>query len=493
MKRTKLYVLSAMVVACCFASCGVSATAAVVEDRFGRDATVYGLVLPDWEGYMANPAIEFAIAPPPGAALPVKVTVAGSEPRLYFDLPSEAGANGPRKSLTLNGSASESVFVAIFPARKKHAQETSLGIMFEDARGRRGRLNVPIHVVPIESGDSSPILPIIVDFSQDRTGFFKDATHRRIFEQAAQDWAFYLQDMQLDPVPAGQEKTWIFEPEGFTKSHIVANEKEYAGRLIYAYGIHGPEIRSGGEPSLAGALQTRKGQIIPIHRSGAVEVEIRGNYNTLGWLPPLRDEEWWRATNLSNTPADMYSIVRHEIGHSLFFHPANHNFPRNRVLKDDAVRAYLGSDPRTDVHDHFDGFIDPWSLHGAFGNEYHGRTPYGRWLITRFDLLCAQAIGYKLRPLAPILPLSIRTENLPEASNRKPYKAAVQAQGGIPFYDWQISAGKLPPGLTLNRFTGQIIGTPRQVGRFTFTLLVRDYEKDGPTVSRDLEIAVART
>jgi len=70
---------------------------------------------------------------------------------------------------------------------------------------------------------------------------------------------------------------------------------------------------------------------------------------------------------------------------------------RGETLKDDRVRAYLGSFPALNQSDHFEGVIDPASLHGAFGNEYHGRMPRGRWLITKLDLLCARSIGYELR------------------------------------------------------------------------------------------------
>src|SRR5471030_1604299 len=88
-----------------------------VQDIFGRDISANGIVLVDWEGYMANPAIEFFIVPPPDAEFPVAVTVKASEPRLYFDLPSEAGRNGPEKQLRITNDAPVALSVAIFPAR----------------------------------------------------------------------------------------------------------------------------------------------------------------------------------------------------------------------------------------------------------------------------------------------------------------------------------------------------------------------------------------
>lgn len=479
--------LSLLLVVCC----GAAPVGPAVQDMFGRDIIRRGLTVPDWEGYMANPAIEFTVAPPPGARLPVKITLTAREPRLYFDLPSTAGPNGPSKELTYSGGAPPSVFVAVFPARHKQEEQTVLGITMVDAAGRRGTLAIPLHVVPVESRDRSPIFPITIDFSHDQTGFYKDPVHRATFEQAINDWAYYLEDLHVKSVEAGEEKTWIFEPDGFAHSHLVGNATPYTGYLLYTYGIHSKELRSGGEPSAAGGFQVAGDAELPIRRSGGVEVETEGNYSTLGWLSPLQDAQWWKATNLQDVPNDLYSIVHHESGHALFFNPNNRSFQRGGVLKDEAVRAYLGSDPRTDEHDHFDGIVDPWSLHGAFGNEYHGKTPYGRWLITRLDLLCAQAVGYKLRKTAAFLPLAIRTEQLPPATRGRKYEAALEAEGGLPVYDWTISDGKLPPGLTLDRYTGQIAGTPRQAGTFKFTARVRDYQKEARPVDRELQITIA--
>jgi hypothetical protein len=223
-----------------------------------------------------------------------------------------------------------------------------------------------------------------------------------------------------------------------------------------------------------------------------METETMGNYNTLGWLPPfVADEQWWRDTNLQDVPNDLYSIVHHEVGHALFFNPANRKFPRNGVLEDAAVRAYVGSDIKVDLRDHFDGFVDPVSLRGAFGNEYHGETPYGRWLITKLDLLCAQAVGYKLRNVAPFVALSIQPDELPNAPEGRSYDASLSAQGGIPVYDWEIASGSLPSGLTLNRFTGQITGAAIRAGDYPFTVKVRDYEAHNPGVSRQYHITVS--
>jgi hypothetical protein len=460
-----------------------------IRDIFDRDISVTGITLTDWEGYMANPSIEFSILPPSGATFPASVTVSAPEPRLYFNLPSKAGPKGPEKQLRFINGAPLSLSVAIFPARQKKRLDTSLDIQWSDA-GHKWQMKVPVHVVYTEKHDPSPMFPITVDFSQDKTGFYNDKTHQDIFKQAVQDWDFYLADMQVTMVPAHSERTTIFDRGGFARSRQVTNAYPYTGFLLYSYGIIGPEMRSGGEPSREGKFQMAGSAKLAMKRSGGVEVEADGNYNRLGWLPPLEDEEWWKATNLGNVKNDMYSIVHHEMGHALFFNPNNAGFPRGGLIQGGAIEAYFGSAVQTDRSDHFNGSVDPASLHGAFGNEYHGQTPLGRWIITKLDLLCAEAVGYKLRQVDALTPLAIRTSRIPDAALGKPYKASLVAEGGIPSYDWGISAGALPAGLSLDRFTGEISGTPSKSGRGAFTVLLRDYTKNSKGISQEFAVTV---
>ena len=505
MLKSRLSVLASIIAVSL--SVSVNAANPAVRDIFDRDIAQQGITLIDWEGYMANPAIEISIVPPSDGAFPIKATVTAREPRLYFDLPSTGSAQGPSKQMTFDGAQPQPMAVAAFPAREKKKFESALNIQMSDARSRRWQVTVPLHITFTDRSSGSTgsrpttgmarnavkpeVYPITVDFSQDKTGFFKEETRRKLFDQAVQDWAFYLAPIPLTPVPAGAEKTWIFEPTGFTKSNLITNANPYTGYLLYGYGVDGPEVRSGGEPSQAGAFQQSGGQRLPIRRSGGLELEIKGNYNKLGWNFTLRDEEWWKATNLAAMQNDYYSVVHHECGHALFFNPNNTKFKRSAVLSDEAVRAYLEKDAATDARDHFDGILDPASLRGAFGNEYHGNVPLGRWLITKLDLLCAQAIGYKLRPVDALVPLEVETESLPAASPRKGYKASLHAQGGIPFYDWSVVEGKLPAGLSLNRFTGEISGTPMQAGSAAFKIKVRDYTKNGEGATRSYTMTVS--
>ncbi|HLI63998.1 MAG TPA: putative Ig domain-containing protein, partial [Terriglobales bacterium] len=53
------------------------------------------------------------------------------------------------------------------------------------------------------------------------------------------------------------------------------------------------------------------------------------------------------------------------------------------------------------------------------------------------------------------------------------YQQSLQASGGKPPYTWSISAGSLPPGLSLSA-AGVISGTPTTTGKFPFTVQVTD-------------------
>jgi hypothetical protein len=389
----------------------------ITDDR-GRQLTTHGIELTDWEGFIANPAVRITLKPPPNAAFPASAIVTANGSRLHFDLPSETGAAGPRKEVIWQKNESIPIFLAIFPDRDAEPESYELKVDFTDHAGGKETLTAPIRVVD-EDQTRPESFAITVDFSQDKTGFFQDADKRATVIQAARDWAYFFADRNLEPVAAGAEKTLIWGAEGFKSSTQVVNRDPYRGYLLYAYGIRTEPpreadsgspagkmlrrdqgarfIRSGGEPSPYGGFQVADGITRSIRRSGGVEIEIQGNYNFRGWRVNLPDTEWWRATNLGDEQPDLYSIAHHEIGHSLIFNPNNTLIKRGQPINDERVTRYLSQAPALNASDHLERIIDPASLHGAFGNEYHGKMPRGRWLITKLDLLCAQAIGYDLR------------------------------------------------------------------------------------------------
>jgi hypothetical protein len=73
------------------------------------------------------------------------------------------------------------------------------------------------------------------------------------------------------------------------------------------------------------------------------------------------------------------------------------------------------------------------------------------------------------------VPLSITTSSLPDASIGVPYSATLQANGGTPPFSWKVVTGTLPAGLTLNKNSGTISGTPSSTATSsTFKIKVKD-------------------
>jgi hypothetical protein len=225
-----------------------------------------------------------------------------------------------------------------------------------------------------------------------------------------------------------------------------------------------------------------------------LEVETQGNFNTLGWFLTAGDDDWWVSGNLGNEPNDLFSIAHHEMGHAFIFNPAQPNFAIFKALgfvQDAAVLAYHGSYPHIDSSDHLNGERDNASLRGAFGYEYYGSVPQRRWLITKLDILVAQAIGYRIRQTSAFVPLALAGRPLSQGTRWRPYVSGLQATGGIPFYNWTVAAGALPDGLTLNAFTGTISGAPTKAGTFNFTIRVQEYVEGGSGVTASFSIDIA--
>ena len=93
--------------------------------------------------------------------------------------------------------------------------------------------------------------------------------------------------------------------------------------------------------------------------------------------------------------------------------------------------------------------------------------------------------------------LKVTTTSLSNGVLGNTYSATLQASGGITPFSWQVTAGSLPPGLSLTS-TGcgsnvncAITGTPTTTGTYNFTVTVTDSETPtAQTASANLSISV---
>src|SRR5579864_1683757 len=70
--------------------------------------------------------------------------------------------------------------------------------------------------------------------------------------------------------------------------------------------------------------------------------------------------------------------------------------------------------------------------------------------------------------------LSISPQSLPYGALGSNYNAQLTATNGSGSYQWSVSQGSLPPGLTLDPNKGTISGTPNTGGTYQFTVKVQD-------------------
>lgn len=85
---------------------------------------------------------------------------------------------------------------------------------------------------------------------------------------------------------------------------------------------------------------------------------------------------------------------------------------------------------------------------------------------------CSGSQAYGIAVACPTISLS--PSSLPNGTISAPYNQTVVANGGTPPYTYAVTAGSLPPGLSLTAATGVLSGTPTTSGSFPFTVTATD-------------------
>ena len=90
------------------------------------------------------------------------------------------------------------------------------------------------------------------------------------------------------------------------------------------------------------------------------------------------------------------------------------------------------------------------------------------------------------------IPVSIDNYSLPAGTVGTAYPATtLTATGGLTPETWSVTAGTLPPGISLDATTGALTGTPTTGGTYAFTVGLTDSEPTPVTVTQALSITVA--
>ncbi|GAA0971514.1 hypothetical protein GCM10009555_022640 [Acrocarpospora macrocephala] len=471
-----------------------SAPTAQVIDLFGRNVNSYGVKLVDWQGYLANPYVELTVRPPADVPFPVSIELrAEGTSRLMMDLPSQLTATGAIKTLTFANASEQKIFrLAIHSKRGPGADESyTLRLNIRDGSGATYQQSMPIRVQQDEKTAIQPTIPINFDYRFDTiTGYFGNAAFRTAAEEAVRDWFRFFDLQPFDTVAAGADNNHL--PGNDWQNTInVTNGAAFTGMYVYFRGIQTPY--STGYPANNGRYHTRNGTQVPgpLHRSTAMIFE----YDEAGkqLFTSLADEDWYRTT-IQGSVLDVHGLVMHEYGHAVAFH-SDWAGMRAYVAgggNDQDVVAYQGYPVPLDSSYHIPGDQRYWDrLSGQSGGWTH-LFPTRRWMLTKLALLVAENAGWKInRNLTPFLAPAILTTTLPQATRGSAYQQTLAAQGGVPFYDWQVVGGALPAGLSLDRFTGTISGTPTTAGTASFTVQLRDYDRQSAPVTRTFQLTVS--
>lgn len=112
--------------------------------------------------------------------------------------------------------------------------------------------------------------------------------------------------------------------------------------------------------------------------------------------------------------------------------------------------------------------------------------------ITVTDSRSVDSADYTIVVSAPVVvTLSPSAGALTTATAGSAYTTSVTASGGTAPYRYEVSAGTLPAGLSLNTSTGAITGTPSALGSAFFTITATDSNSVSGSAAYSLAVSVA--
>lgn len=115
---------------------------------------------------------------------------------------------------------------------------------------------------------------------------------------------------------------------------------------------------------------------------------------------------------------------------------------------------------------------------GVFAWPLAARWPY-RWYSLLLALALFMTPAVVTKAYAQIITIDATAGALPDGVLNQWYSFSFPTTGGTPPFTWSVSAGSLPPGLSLGSSgpgnnTGQLTGFPTTLGTYTFTIRVTD-------------------